>query len=85
MLNGALCVTDSSEYLKINYKDGYNIVFFDLNNPSQMAADIKWLLANPESAQEIAQRGYETCLKYDTWNNRFDFVISKMMDVINQP
>ena len=82
MLNGALCVSDSSEYLKKNYKDGYNIVFFDLNNPLQMATDIKWLLANPESAQEIAQRGYETCLKYDTWNNRFDFVISKMLEVI---
>ena len=85
MLNGAVCVTDSSEYLRKNYKDGYNIVYFDLNNPSQMAADIKWLLDNPDIAQGIAKRGYETCIKYDTWNNRFDFVISKMLDVINQP
>lgn len=85
MLNGALCVSDASEYLKINYKDGDNIVYFNLDDPSQMAADIKWLLANPDIAQGIAQRGYETCIKYDTWNNRFDFVISKMLDVINQP
>ena len=82
MLNGSLCVTDSSEYLKQNYVDGKNIVYFDLNNPAQMAADIKWLLTNPEAASVIAQRGYETASKYDTWNNRFDFILEKMTEVL---
>ena len=82
MLNGALCVTDKSEYLYENYKDGYNIVFFDLNNPDQMAADIKWLLDNPQEASIIARRGYETAKKHDDWDCRFDFVLQKMIQNI---
>ena len=71
MMNGALCVTDRSEYLMENYKDGYNLVFFDLKNPKQMAADVKWLLENPEVAAVIAKRGYETAKAYDTLEHRF--------------
>jgi glycosyltransferase involved in cell wall biosynthesis len=78
MLNGALCVSDRSEYLMENYKDGYNIVFFDLGNPQQMAADIKWLLDNPDAAETIAHNGYETAKANDTWGHRF----SKIMEII---
>lgn len=81
MLNGALCVTDRSEYLEKNYKDGYNIVFFDLNSPEQMAADIRWLLDNPDEAEKIARRGYYTARKYDTWKCRFVKVLEIMHDI----
>lgn len=83
MLNGALCVTDRSEYLDENYRDGYNIIYFDLNNPKQMAADVKWLLNNPYEAEIIARRGYYTARKNDTWNCRFDKVIEVMKDVVS--
>lgn len=83
MLNGALCVTDRSEYLLEHYKDGYNIIYFDLNNPTQMAADIRWLLDNPDEAEIIAKRGFNTAKMYDTWNNRFDNVIRTMVDVLS--
>ncbi|MCR5634426.1 MAG: glycosyltransferase, partial [Lachnospiraceae bacterium] len=82
MLNGALCVTDKGKYLENHYIDGYNIIFFDLSNPTQMAADIKWLLDNPDQASIIAQRGYETASMYDTWENRFDFVYETMLSVV---
>ena len=72
MLNGALCVSDRSAYLDTNYKDGENIVFFDLNNSQQMAADVKWLLDHPDVSERIARNGYLTAAKYDTWMNRFD-------------
>ena len=83
MLNGALCVSDRSEYLDEHYTDGYNIIFFDLNNPSQMAADVKWLLSNPEAAAKIAQRGYETARENDDWNNRFDYVFKVMEEMVS--
>ena len=82
MLNGALCVTDKGKYLENHYIDGYNIIFFDLSNPTQMAVDIKWLLDNPDQASIIAQRGYETASMYDTWENRFDFVYETMLSVV---
>lgn len=71
MLNGALCVSDRSEYLEKHYRDGENIVYFDLREPEQMASDIKWLLDNPEQAEIIARKGMETALEYDTWTERF--------------
>ena len=71
MLNGALCVSDKSEYLEEHYRDGENIIFFDLGNPEQMASDIKWLLGHPDKAESIARKGMETALKYDTWKERF--------------
>ncbi len=82
MLNGAVCVTDKSRYLEQNYHDGDNIIYFDLNNPEQMAADVSWLLNNPDVAQKIAQKGLETARKYDTWNNRFEFVTEKMRECL---
>ena len=75
LLNGTVCVSDRSEYLDINYHDGENIVYFDLNNPEQLAEDISWLLAHPKEASKIARKGYETALKYDTWDERFDIVL----------
>ncbi len=81
MLNGALCVSDKSEYLDEHYKDGYNIIYFDLNNPGQMALDVKWLLEHPTEAEVISSRGYETAIKYDTWYNRAEYVLKIMNDV----
>ncbi len=66
------------------YTDGYNIVYFDLANPVQMPADVKWLLNNPDAASKIAQRGYETAKIYDDWNNRFEYVLEIMEKVVSE-
>ena len=84
MLNGALCVSDRSNYLSEHYRDGYNIVYFDLDNPDQMAADVVWLLEHPDAAEQIAQKGKETATLYDTWDIRFENVVKKMYEVIGQ-
>lgn len=70
MLNGAVCVSDRSDYLLKHYVDGKNIVYFDMNNPEQMAADIKYLLEHLDRAQEIATDGYNTAKEFDDWNVR---------------
>ncbi len=84
MLNGAVCVTDRSSYLEKYYRDGDNIVFFDLNNLAQMSSDVKWLLENPESAEKIAQKGYETARLNDTWSARFDKLIDYAQYLIRE-
>ena len=83
MLNGCLVVTDRSGYLTENYRDGDNIIYFDLNNPEQMAADVKWLLDNIPQAEAIAERGFETAKEYDTWECRFEKVLNVMLSVID--
>jgi hypothetical protein len=82
MLNGALCISDKSEYLLENYRDGENIIYFDLNNPEQMAADVKWLLEHEDVAASIAKRGYETAKAHDSWTIRFDNMIEIMKNVV---
>ncbi len=80
MLNGALCVTDTTEYLLDHYRDGYNIVYFDLHNMEQMAADVKYLLDHIDVAQTIADRGYQTAMKYDCWDVRFEEILRIIND-----
>lgn len=46
MLNGAVCVTDTSGYLKDNFIDGENIIFYNLENIDAAADKIKRLLTN---------------------------------------
>lgn len=76
MLNGAVCVSDYSNYLGNHYIDGHNIVYFDLNNPNQMAMDIKWLLEHLNMAEKIAQNGYNTAAKYDSWEKRYSEIFN---------
>ena len=71
MLGGAVCLSDRSRYLTENYTDGKDIVFFDLDNPAQMAMDVCWLLDHPEEAARIAEAGYEKAKTWDTWESRF--------------
>lgn len=70
MLNGCACVSDPSSYLLENYVDGKNIVYFDMHNPEQMALDVQYLLDHPDVAQNIADEGYKTASKYDSWDVR---------------
>ena len=75
MLNGAVCVSDRSEYLDGNYRDGDNIVYFELNAPDKLAASVAELLADPRKAAAIAGKGYKTALEHDTWDHRFDLLL----------
>ena len=79
-LSRAVCVSDSTEYLLEHYKDGDNIVYFDMQNMEQMAADIKYLLEHLDVAQKIADRGYETACKYDTWDVRYGQIYKMMCE-----
>ena len=79
MLNGCVCVSDTSSYLLENYVDGKNIVYFDMHNPDQMAMDIKYLLEHLDVAQKIADEGYKTALKYDSWDVR----CRAMLEIMN--
>lgn len=76
MLNKSVCVSDRSIYLEEKFEDGENIVFFDLNNPAQMAMDVKFLLENPQVAKFIATNGYNKAKNQDEWENRLTEIIS---------
>lgn len=71
MTNGAVCVTDVSEYLLNNYEQGKDIVYYNLGHEEDLVVNIQWLLNNPQRAEEIAHRGRILAQKQDTWEARF--------------
>lgn len=80
MLNGCVCVTDENTYIKKHYVDGLNTIIFDMRKPDQMAADIKYLLEHLDVAQKIADEGYKTAMKYDSWEVRSAEIYKIMCD-----
>lgn len=78
MLNGAVCVSDTSTYLEENYLDGIDIMLFDLDHIEKAAQDIKWLLDNPEDAEIIAQNGYRHAMENDSTDARILQIVEIM-------
>lgn len=76
MLNGSVCVTDTSRYLLERFEHGRELVFFELNNIPQLVENVRWLLDNPEQAESIARRGTMTAVLYDTWEKRMETLLS---------
>ncbi len=79
MLNGAVCVSDSSTYLKENYVDGTDIILFELDNIEKAVKDIQWLLSNPDEAEIIALNGYYHALDQDGTDARIRQIVKLLM------
>lgn len=70
MLNGAVCVTDTSKYLLEQFKDGEDVLFYELSDIEYMCERVKRLLMNNKAMQAIADAGYEACIGRHTWAER---------------
>lgn len=70
MLNGAVCVSDVSEYLCEEFMDGTDIVFYQLDRIEELPDKVKWLLEHPEDAGRIADAAYEKAKREHTWEER---------------
>ena len=80
MLNGAICVTDESKYLKEQFIHGQNIVFYELNDIPSLVENIKYLLSHSEVAEKIALKGYCIAHERDTWERRLDTLLNFMKE-----
>lgn len=75
MLNEAVCVSDTSEYLLENFENGYDIVFYELDNLAVLVDNIKYLLANPEYAKSIIHNQKQKVMK-STWKDRLQNIVN---------
>ncbi|ETP71813.1 hypothetical protein UYO_2202 [Lachnospiraceae bacterium JC7] len=78
MMNGAVCVSDTSTYLEENYIDGIDIMLFDLNHIEKAVQDIMWLLANPKEAEIIAMNGHHHVMENDGTDARIKQLLEIM-------
>lgn len=82
MLNGAVSVTDDSIWLRQQFVDNKNIVFYDLKQIESLPSRIMQLLDNTSELQAISDQAYDTCKKQHTWGDRAqqicDFIDNKI-------
>ncbi len=58
MLNGAVCVTDSSEYLLRHFTDKDTLCYYSLKELHRLPGIVTGLLAHPDTMEDIASRAY---------------------------
>lgn len=69
MLGGAVCISDTTTYLRDNFNDN-EIVLFDIGKPQQLVQNVKKILENDALRHDIALAGYNKAVNFHTWHNR---------------
>ena len=70
MLNGAVCLTDSSVYLDSILHDGVDCSIYSLKQKERLAEIAGALLADTAKMQSIADGGYKMAKEGHTWAHR---------------
>lgn len=66
MMNHSICATDSSMAIERDFKDGENIIIYDLKNPPAISDRLINLVNDRDEWEKMSQNGYQTVkTKYD--------------------
>ena len=76
MLQGAVSLTDDSEYLREHFTDGENIQFFSLAHLDKLPELVRTLLTDTVRTEHIRQKAYEKASVYHTWEARAKELLS---------
>lgn len=68
-LNGAVCISDSSIYLREIFTDGQDILFYGQQETGKIPERVRELLADGERMQRIADEGFKTAANGHTWED----------------
>ncbi|MCR5791947.1 MAG: glycosyltransferase [Lachnospiraceae bacterium] len=69
-LNGAVCLTDESIYLKEIFTDGKEICFYSLDKLDELPKIATGLLSDNDLLLSIQENGYQAALENHTWGDR---------------
>lgn len=70
MLQGTLALTDGSAYLREEFADGKELVYFSLRKKEELPELVRSLLDEPERAGWIAGQGCKKAWERHTWGER---------------
>lgn len=70
MLNGALCLTDESIYLRQKMQDNFDIRFYSLLELEKLPELVMELLQQPDRMKAIIEAGYHKAKESHTWECR---------------
>lgn len=72
LMNHTVCLTENSRFARQRFSDGEEIVFYETDSLSMLPDKIISLSENPQKAIEIAEYGFESVKKNDTWTKRIE-------------
>lgn len=81
-LNGAVCISDDSLYLREIFTDDKDILFFSQRETEKIPAIAERLFKEPDKMQEIAEAGYRTAKSGHTWEDYAGQLIEYMKDIV---
>lgn len=70
MLCHSVLLSEKSTYLEENFKDGEEVILFDVNKLDSFVQRVKYLLQNDFWREQIANRGFEKAKAHHQWINR---------------
>ena len=70
MLNGAVCFTDGSRYLKEELEDGKDVMFYELDAREELPDRVRSLLGHREAWEAVQDRAWRTAGERHTWADR---------------
>ena len=72
MINRSISVTDTSTYLKREFTDGRDLIFYELNHMDALPGRITEILENPDLGNQISEQGYQKAANGFTWDVRME-------------
>lgn len=79
MLNGSVCVSDTSEYLETNFDNGKNIVLYKLDQLDGLVQNVQMLLSSPEYAKHIIEN-QKKAVANSTWKDRKRAILERRFE-----
>lgn len=79
MLQGAISLTDESEYLREHFTNGKNIQFFSLEHLDQLPELAHTLLTDTARSEHIRKNAYEKAAAYHTWEARAQELLKSIL------
>lgn len=75
ILNGAVCVSDTSKYLCEELAEGEGVCYYNLENVDELPIKMKDLLQDEKQMQDIVSQGRAKVLDMHTWAKRAEQVV----------
>lgn len=82
MMCGAVCLTDSSQYLSEQFREQENIYFYSLKGLKYLPAKARKILQNTDQSAGIAKNGQLLALQKHTWAARADEVMEYLQQLV---
>lgn len=75
ILNGAVCVSDTSTYLCEELKEGEGVCYFELEKLDSLPDRVKELLRDKKQMQNIVTKGKKKVLEKHLWEHRAETLV----------